>query len=111
MFSCLKVFVFLGIVLLLVFNTVDVNAQTASLTVTGDTGEEKVYDVGDRLEVVFTASDENGDPAEGVDLEITHGGLTDVTISNNGTTDELGKRDSQGADNIRWGFHFGVLGG
>ncbi len=91
MFSCLKVFVFLGIVFLLVFNTVDVNAQRASLTmITGDTDEDKVYDVGDRLQATFIASDENGDPAMGVSLIMTHSGLTDVTISNGGTTDVLG---------------------
>ena len=91
MFLCSKVFVFLGIVFLLVFNTVDVNAQKASLTmITGDTDEDKVYDVGDRLQATFIASDENGDPAMGVSLIMTLSGLTDVTISNGGTTDVLG---------------------
>lgn len=65
-------------------------AQTTSLTVTGDTGKDKVYDVGDNVVTTFTASDENGDAVEGVDLTITHGGLTGVTISNDGETDELG---------------------
>ena len=83
---------FLGVALMLVGGTTDVYAQSreASLKVTGDTGEEKVYDVGDRVETTFTATDQNGDAVEGVELEITHGGLTDVTVSDNGTTDELG---------------------
>ena len=80
---------FLGIVLMLVGGTTDVYAQEASLQVTGDT--DKVYDVGDRMETVFTATDADHGPVEGADLTITHVGLTDVTISNGGTTDEFGE--------------------
>ena len=80
---------FLGIVLMLVGGTTDVYAQEASLQVTGDT--DKAYDVGDRMETVFTATDADGEAVEGADLTITHVGLTDVTISNGGTTDEFGE--------------------
>ena len=82
---------FLGIVLMLVGGTTDVYAQETSLQVTGDTGTDKVYDVGDRVETVFTATDTDGEAVEGADLTITHVGLTDVTISNGGTTDEFGE--------------------
>ena len=82
---------FLGIVLMLVGGTTDVYAQEASLQVTGDTGTDKEYDVGDRMETVFTATDADGEAVEGADLTITHVGLTDVTISNDGTTDEFGE--------------------
>ena len=82
---------FLGIVLMLVGGTTDVYAQETSLQVTGDTGTDKVYDVGDRMETVFTATDADGEAVEGADLTITHVGLTDVTISNDGTTDEFGE--------------------
>ena len=82
---------FLGIVLMLVGGTTDVYAQETSLQVTGDTGTDKVYDVGDRVETVFTATDTEGEAVEGADLTITHVGLTDVTISNGGTTDEFGE--------------------
>ena len=81
---------FLGIALMLVGGTTDVYAQEASLTVTGDTGKDKVYDVGDNVLTTFTASDENGDAVEGIDLTITHNGLTGVAISNGGTTDTFG---------------------
>ena len=86
---------FLGVALMLVGGTTDVYAQETSLEVTGDTGKDKVYDVGDRVETVFTASDADGEPVEDADLTITHVGLTDVTISNpysdGGTTDEFGE--------------------
>ena len=81
---------FLGVALMFVGRTTDVYAQEATLTVTGDLGRDKVYDIGDRVVVVFTATDENGDPVEGVDLTITHNGLTGVVISNGGTTDVFG---------------------
>ena len=80
---------FLGIVLMLVGGTTDVYAQEAFLQATGDT--DKAYDVGDRMETVFTATDADHEPVEGADLTITHVGLTDVTISNGGTTDEFGE--------------------
>ena len=82
---------FLGIVLMFVGGTTDVYAQEASLQVSGDTGAGKVYDVGDRMETVFTATHADHEPVEGADLTITHVGLTDVTISNGGTTDEFGE--------------------
>ena len=81
---------FLGIALMLVGGTTDVYAQETSLQVTGDTGTDKVYDVGDRVETVFTASDADGEPVEGADLTITYNGLTGVTISNGGATDTFG---------------------
>ena len=81
---------FLGVALMLVGGTPDVYAQEASLRVTGDTGKDKVYNVGNRVETFFTASDEDKDPVENADLTITHDGLIGVTISNGGTTDEFG---------------------
>ena len=87
---------FLGVALMLVGRTTDVYAQNTSLQVTGDTGTDKVYDVGDRVETVFTATDADGDFVEGADLTITHVGLTDVTISNDGTTDDLGQVEVRG---------------
>ena len=47
---------FLGIALMLVGGTTDVYAQDTSLKVTGDTGTDKGYDVGDDVETVFTAT-------------------------------------------------------
>ena len=87
---------FLGIALMLVGGTTDVYAQETSLQVTGDTGTDKVYDVGDRVETIFTATDADGEAVEGADLTIAHVGLTDVTISNDGTTDELGEVEVRG---------------
>ena len=82
---------FLGIALMLVGGTTDVYALETSLQVTGDTGKDKVYDVGDRVETVFTATDADGEAVEGADLTITHVGLTDVTISDGGTTNTEGE--------------------
>ena len=92
MFSGLSVWtlLFLGVALMLVGGTTDVYAQEATLQVVG-VGKDRVYDIGDRVEVVFTATDEGGWPVEGVDLVITFSGLTGVAISKNGTTDELGE--------------------
>ena len=98
MFSCLKVFVFLGIVLFLVLNTADVNAQMPF--VMGPLGEDSVYAVGDIVEVLFLAGifdesagifDESIAPVSGTRLIITHNGLTNVTISNGGTTGVSGE--------------------
>lgn len=84
-------FVFLSMALMLFGGIADVHAQEASLIVTGDTGVGKVYAVGASVATRFTANDENRDPAAGVPLSITHNGLTDVTITNGGTTDALGE--------------------
>ena len=84
-------FVFLSMALMLFGGVADVHAQEASLTVTGDTGVGKIYAVGTSVETTFTANDENRDPAGDVTLSITHNGLTDVTITNGGTTDALGE--------------------
>ena len=84
------VFVFLGVTLLFVGSVTDIHAQArSSLEVTGGTGD-KVYAVGETVERVFIATGARNLPAEGVTLTITHGGLTDVTISNGGKTDLLG---------------------
>ena len=89
-FSGLRVFVFLGVTLLFVGSVTDIHAQArSSLEVTGGTGD-KVYAVGETVERVFIATGARNLPAEGVTLTITHGGLTDVTISNGGKTDLLG---------------------
>ena len=82
---------FLGIALMLVGGTTDVYALETSLQVTGDTGKDKEYDVGDRVETVFTATDADGEAVEGADLTINHVGLTDVTISDDGTTNKEGE--------------------
>ena len=81
---------FLGVILLLAAGTVDVHAQNAVLTISGDIGPDKVYQVGQAVEAIFTASDENRDPIEGVTLTITFSGLRDLTISNGGMTDAFG---------------------
>ena len=77
------------VVLLYAGGTVDVHAQVTSLTVNG--GADRVYAVGDTVEIVFTAAHDRNLPAAGVTLTITHGGLTDVVISNDGITDFLGQ--------------------
>ena len=89
---------FLGIALMLVGGTTDVYALETSLQVTGDTGKDKEYDVGDRVETVFTATDADGEAVEGADLTINHVGLTDVTISDDGTTNKEGEVIVRGAD-------------
>ena len=93
MFSCLKVFVFLGIVLFLLLNTADVNAQVPSFIGPLPLGEDSVYAVGDIVEVVFIAAifDEPIAPVSGARLIITHNGLTNVTISEGGTTGVSGE--------------------
>ena len=94
MFSCLKVFVFLGIVLFLAFNTADVNAQMPFLSLIGHLGEDSVYAVGDIVEVVFVAAtfdDQSTALVSGAKLIITRSGLTNVTISNGGTTGVSGE--------------------
>ena len=66
------------------------HAQVTSLTVDGDIGADRVYAVGDTVEIAFTAI-LGFRPASGVTLTITHGGLTDVTISHGGKTNILGE--------------------
>ena len=78
------------VVLLYAGGTVDVHAQVTSLTVDGDIGADRVYAVGDTVEIAFTAI-LGFRPASGVTLTITHGGLTDVTISHGGKTNILGE--------------------
>ena len=73
-FSRLRVFVSLAVVLLLVGSVTDVQAQ-GNLQVSGDFGPNRVYDVGDTLVVVFTASTADGDAVDGVKLTIRHSGL------------------------------------
>ena len=90
MFSRLNVCVFLGVALLLAGGTVDVHAQAASLFVRGDIGTDRVYQVNDLVEIEFIAVDGRENPVKGVTLTITHSGLTDVVISNGGTTDLIG---------------------
>ena len=85
-FSRFCVFMFLCVILLHAGGTVDVHAQ--SLEMSGDTGVDKVYQVGDTVRVEFIAADENHDPAAGVTLTITSSGLTGVP--NGVTTDVLG---------------------
>ena len=82
-----RFYVFVCVALLFAGGTVDVHAQETSLKVIGDVG--RVYAVGDRVEVVFFAI-LDGNPVLGVKLIITSSGLTDVVISNSGTTDVLG---------------------
>ena len=86
-FSRFCVFVFLGVILLLVGGIVDVHAQEAVLTLSGD---NRVYQVGGTVAVEFTAT-LGPVPAHGAALIITHNGLWGVTISNGGTTDALGR--------------------
>ena len=89
-FSRFYVFVFFGIVLLLVGSVTDVQAQ-GNLQVSRDFGPNRVYDVGDTLEVIFTATDADGKPVDGVKLTIRHSGLGDVTVSGGGITDLYGE--------------------
>ena len=88
-FSRLRVFVSLAVVLLLVGSVTDVQAQ-GNLQVSGDFGPNRVYDVGDTLVVVFTASAADGDAVDGVKLTIRHSGLGNVTVSGGGITDLFG---------------------
>ena len=82
MFSSLKIFVFLGIVLLFVVGVADVDAQDfPGLDVLADTG---FYAAGDFVSVTFGASI-GALAANGVNLIITHSGLTDVSVPNGGT--------------------------
>ena len=85
------VFVFLGVTLLFVGSVTDVHAQQRSLKLGGGLGIDRLYQVNDTVETVFIAAHEPGLPAAGVTLTITHGGLTDVVISNDGITDFLGQ--------------------
>ena len=88
-FSGLKVFVFLGVALLYAGGTVDVHAQGPALLVSGARGE--THQVNDTVKIGFIAEDSRGNPVKGVPLTITHSGLTDVVISNDGITDSLGQ--------------------
>lgn len=89
MFSGLRVFVFLGIVLLFVVSVANGQAQGSQLTISSDI--DGFYAVGDIVQVVCTATSD-GVPVSGASLTITHNGLTDVNISNGGTatTDVFG---------------------
>ena len=85
-FSGLRVFVFFGIVLLLVGSVTDVHAQ-GNLNVIADAGE--IYEVGEHLAVVFSA-DIDGLAMVGVKLIIRHSGLGDV-VGSGGITNLLGQ--------------------
>ena len=61
----------------------------SSLEVSGDTGKNQVYALGDSVETNFTARI-GGVEASGEILDIEHGGLTNVTITNGGITNASG---------------------
>lgn len=84
---------FLGVALLLAGGTVDVHAQRASLEFGGDIGPDKVYAVGDTVQVTFLTT-LDGVAVPGVRLTITHNGLTGVV--NGGTTNLLGSLTVRG---------------
>ncbi len=88
-FSRICVFVYLGVAFLFVSVTVDVHAQ-ASLEVIEGPGADRVYAVGDTVEVVFQAT-LDAVPLPGAELIITYSGVINVTITNGGTTDVLGR--------------------
>ena len=75
----------LALVFVLIGNTTHVYAQTPSLIVLGDTGENTFYNVGDQIETTFFAS-VDGLPVSGEELDIEYSGLTNVTITNESTT-------------------------
>ena len=89
-FSRLSLFtiVCLGFALMLVGGAAEVHA--ASLTVTGDTGTDKVYQLNDTVSTTFIAADLAKNLVAGANLTITYGGLTGVAISGGGTTDIAG---------------------
>ena len=86
MFWRFCVFVFLCVTLLYAGGIVDVHAQNLSVR-----GIGRVYQVNDTVSVEFIAEDGRGNPVKDVTLTITHSGLTDVVMSNGGTTDVLGE--------------------
>ena len=95
-FSRLSLFtiVCLGFALMLVGGAAEVHA--ASLTVTGDTGTDKVYQLNDTVSTTFIAADLAKNLVAGANLTITYGGLTGVAISGGGTTDIAGSVVSDG---------------
>ena len=70
--------------------TPEVYADDSSLEVAGDTGEDKDYEKDDSVETLFIAKID-GVPVENLKLDIRVEGLTDVIITNNGTTDTFGR--------------------
>ena len=82
--------VFLGITFLLVGGTIDVHAQWLTLEIRGDTGDDRVYNIGDTVTTTFLTK-RGGVVAAGEKLTITHYGLTGVTITpSNSTTNAAG---------------------
>ena len=75
----------LSLALMLFGSTADVHAQKASLEVTGDTGTDKFYPVGQTVETGFVAKLAGAVQPE-VKLTITYNGLTGVTVTDGGTT-------------------------
>ncbi len=67
----------------------DLHAQNASLEFVRDAGADRVYEVGDTVEIVFIAT-LGGVPQANVVLRITTNGIGDLRISNGGRTDLLG---------------------
>ena len=86
-FSSLKVFIFLSVVLLFFVGVADVYAQKESLSV--QQGFPVEATIGDAIEATFLAQID-GEPAVGVQLTIQYSGIADVTVSNGGVTDFLG---------------------
>ena len=79
----------LVLTMMVVALTTEVNAREPSLEASADTSYDKVYNLGDQVQTFFSAKI-GGVPANGVKLNITVDGLTDVTISNSGITNANG---------------------
>ena len=61
--------------------TTDVHAQTPGLQVTGDTGRNQIYNIGDEVQTTFAATI-GGQPDKTAVLTINHRGLTGTNYAN-----------------------------
>ena len=119
-FSMIKLFTIfcLSVLILLVGNTADVHAQKPSFEVTGDTGEDRFYNVDDVIDTQFYALID-GLPRSNQKLAIEYVGLSEVTINDKevettnqgttyfaeGTTDRLGRVTVKGKIIIEQGAY------
>ena len=105
-FSRLSLFtlVCLGFALVLLGNTADVHAQDPSLTVSGDTGEDTVYEVGESVSTEFFAQI-GASPASGAKLTIMTNGIGNPSITGDATTDLFGKVTITGTILVKTGAY------
>ena len=87
MFSCLRMFVFLGVVFLFVGGTAEGQVGSLQILSRDPTGAVRV---GDAVEAVFLVEIDRV-PAVEVKLKISHSGIGGVTVSNGGITNFLGQ--------------------